>query len=156
MNWSPHRHPQCFLCSPFFTAVTTHTYTHTPIFPKQLKKQRWSSHFAQIKLQFIFKLQPQFTLCTSSDFFRTILRRWPRVGFFTSLLEMILEKIHLAEGWYKVVEEVSSKTVFSKWRLNVDRSFVLPNFVSLKLLRLNEASLNNDCRQAGQRLDQLV
>lgn len=42
------------------------THTHTPIFPKQLKRQRWSPHFRQIKLQFIFQLYPKLTLSTSS------------------------------------------------------------------------------------------
>lgn len=42
------------------------THTHTPIFPKQLKQQRWSPHFRQIKLQFIFQLYPKLTLSTSS------------------------------------------------------------------------------------------
>lgn len=42
------------------------THTHTPIFPKQLKQQRWSPHFRQIKLQFIFQLHPKLTLSTSS------------------------------------------------------------------------------------------
>lgn len=42
------------------------THTHTPIFPKQLKRQRWSPHFRQIKLQFIFQLHPKLTLSTSS------------------------------------------------------------------------------------------
>lgn len=50
---------------------STHIYTkiihtHTPIFPKQLKRQRWSPHFRQIKLQFIFQLYPKLTLSTSS------------------------------------------------------------------------------------------
>ncbi len=34
--------------------IEANTHTHTHIFPKQLKKQRWSSHLEQIKLQFIF------------------------------------------------------------------------------------------------------
>lgn len=61
-------HTRCLLCChpallhPPHTHTQVGQHTHTSIYPKELKKQRWSSHFELLKLNFI----PLLTLCTPS------------------------------------------------------------------------------------------